>query len=128
MKFCRLDNKEYFKSSLPLLWTSWSLTTHQMACSYRQSTSESHAYLKHLIIARRENKSGEETTELSTYLHVLFGEACGLAKTDYLVGCKSTAAQASLLPTTRNNRVKSNPGPASDIAGTDALWAIDLMA
>lgn len=63
-----------------------------------------------------------------TYLHLLFAYPGSRSHTDGKWWSKSAAAQTSLLATTTDDGVESDPGPSSNVACADTLGSVDLVA
>jgi len=64
---------------------------------------------------------------MSTYSHLLLGNATSLAKAGNEGGSKSATSETSLLTTAGNKRVQSDPRSPSDITGTNTLGTINFM-
>lgn len=62
-----------------------------------------------------------------TYLHFFLGNAASFAKASNQRRSECATAQATLLATTSNERVQSDPGSTTHVAGADALGAVNFM-
>lgn len=64
----------------------------------------------------------------SSYLHILRGEAARLTKANNQVGSQSATAQTSLLATTGDDGFQTDTRATADVASSDTLGAVDLVA
>lgn len=62
-----------------------------------------------------------------TYLHLLLGDSACLSEAGDEGRCEGSTSETSFLTTTGDERVQSDPGSSSDIAGADALGSVDLV-
>ena len=62
------------------------------------------------------------------YLHFFVADACSLAEADHQCGCNGARPKASLLTTSRDDGVNSDPRTSAHVARTDTHRAVDLVS
>src|SRR4051794_28030363 len=64
---------------------------------------------------------------MKAYLHLFLANSGCLTKANNKRWCNGATPQTSLLTTTRNDGVESDPWSSSHVAGTDTLGTVDLV-